>query len=71
MPYFEGFISQDYHDDYKQYAQRVKGKSKNELMKEFIEWAIKLEKSYGFANPKEEREILGKYEAKLAELNKP
>ena len=70
-PWFGQFIYNEYADDYTKYATHAKGRSKKELMKEYIEWAIKVEKGYGFVDQAEQKKILGKYEEKLAELNQP
>jgi len=70
-PWFVQFINDEYADDYAKYATHAKGRPKKELMKEYIEWAIKIEKGYGFADQVEQKKILGKYEEKLAELSQP
>lgn len=50
------------------YAGHAKTRSKTQLQKEYIEWRIQKERSYGFVSPQQERDCLGPYLKRLSDL---
>lgn len=53
---------------FEKYAVQAKGRSKMELRKEYLHWHIAKERSYGFLDDKQEKQVLGAY-LKLLEAN--
>jgi hypothetical protein len=53
---------------FEKYAAQAQGRSKTELRKDYIQWHIAKERSYGFIDHEQERKVIGEY-LKMLEQN--
>jgi len=51
-----------------QYVQHVRGMTRDQAEKEYVQWYVQKEKGYGFANPQQEEKILAPCLKRLSQL---